>query len=181
MTPRTTQGAALDRSGVTSTPTPLPTRPAQRPAEAEVERHDVGRLARLDEDRQLDALPVRRDLHDVLVLEAEPLGRGGRDDRGVVPGQLAERLRELLEPAVVREAAVEERRVGPEDGLERRTASAAGRRGEGPRDVGDADGERLRRERRAGDDAVVERLAPERLEVGLGRAGPLLQLSLTTS
>src|SRR5919198_991685 len=37
-------------------------------------------------------------------------GRGTDDDR-VVPGQLGDRLRQLLQPAVVREADVEDRRI----------------------------------------------------------------------
>ena len=42
----------------------------------------------------------------------------GDDERGVVPRQLRQRLRQLLQPGVVGEAAVVDARVGPEDDLE---------------------------------------------------------------
>ena len=49
-----------------------------------------------------------------------------RDERGVVPGQLGDRLGQFLEPADVVEPAVPDGRVGPEDDLESRPASRAG-------------------------------------------------------
>ena len=39
----------------------------------------------------------------------------GTDERDIVPGEFRQRLWQLLQPAVVREAAVEDRRVGAED------------------------------------------------------------------
>src|SRR4029453_11577420 len=53
-----------------------------------------------------------------LVLGLELLSGGGTDDDRVVPRELGDRLRQLLQPAVVGEAAVEHARVEGEGPLE---------------------------------------------------------------
>ena len=79
------------------------------------------------------ALP--RDLDAIAVADLQLRRRRGRDQHGVVPGDLRERLRQLLQPAVVREAAVVDRRIGCErdfvarrDCGRTRTRPARGRR-----------------------------------------------------
>ena len=57
------------------------------------------------------------DLDDVAVLEAQRLGRRLRDHRGVVPGQLRDRVRQLLQPDAVGEAAVVHLRIAGERDL----------------------------------------------------------------
>ena len=56
--------------------------------------------------------PPDRDLHRVVPGELQPLGRLRADHQGVVPDQLADRLRQLLEPDVGGVAAVPDRRIG---------------------------------------------------------------------
>ena len=121
---------------------------------------------------------LQRDLDLVAVAHAEAHGRGGRDQHGVVPGDLGQRLGQLLQPAVVGEAAVVDGRVRRESHF----VPARLRRGCRRR-------RRLRLDRRpsgagvgAGDHAVVERPAPELLEVLAGgrSAGPS-RSSLTRS
>ncbi len=48
-------------------------------------------------------------------LDAELRGEAGRDEDGVVPGDLGHRLGAFLEPAVVGEASVVDRRIGAKD------------------------------------------------------------------
>src|SRR5581483_8312623 len=95
---------------------------------------------------------------------------GGRaDERDVVPGERGEGAGQLLEPAFVGEAAVVGRRVGAEDQLQ----AGGGRRGWLSERVGGpvrAGRDAARRERGVGDQAVVERGAPEGVEVAAGVA-----------
>jgi hypothetical protein len=119
---------------------------------------DVGREAAV-----LAAVDVAADAH------AEFLGRPRAHDGRVVPGQLGDRLGQLLGPAVVGEPAVVERRVGLEHdliGAALLPSPPLGRRG-GPQvflpPLAQADLQGL--EPGAGDDAVVDRGLPERLEV----------------
>ncbi len=87
----------------------------------------------------------------------------GRDQRRVVPGQLRERPRQLLQPAVVGEAAVVERtgRAGRRSRARRRAAGAPGRSLE---PVGlRASRPSAARSAVPGDDAVVHRRAARTL------------------
>ncbi len=81
-----------------------------RAAVAEVHGDAALGLPRHDPDRGLDAPPRIGELDDVLRREAELLRRGRRHQRGVLPRQLRQGLRELLEPAVVGVGAVPDRR-----------------------------------------------------------------------
>src|SRR5215470_6143382 len=51
--------------------------------------------------------------------QTEALGSFRADEGGIVPGELRQGLRQLLQPTVVGKAAVEKRRVGPERNLQR--------------------------------------------------------------
>src|SRR5207245_3718938 len=53
------------------------------------------------------------------LFQSEPLGRDRADKNGVVPGQLAERLGHLLQPAVVGEAAIVHGGIGSEVDFQR--------------------------------------------------------------
>ena len=59
-----------------------------------------------DEDRGVDfgVVDVKRD--NVAVVDFEKAGAGGTEERGIVPCQLGDRIRQLLEPAVVGVAAI---------------------------------------------------------------------------
>ena len=78
------------------------------------------RMARSDEYRHAQLAALVRDLNDVAVADTEPLRGGRRDQRGVVPRQLGDRLGQFLQPAVVGEAAVVDGRVAAEVHLEAR-------------------------------------------------------------
>ena len=141
----------------------------------EMHGHGVRGVTGLHEDRCVDRAAAVRDLDHVFGVEAETPGGRRRQDGGVVPREFRERPRQFLQPAHVREAAVVHRRVGREHDLEtvglrgqrwRRRHGARGRHGVfGPC--------------RAGDDAVVQALAPELLEVLTG--GLRLRLPVLTN
>src|SRR5262249_42084301 len=86
-----------------------------------------------------------------------------RDQRGVVPRQLRQRLGELLEPAVVRIGTVPNGGVGAVEKGEARRGFWFLVSGLGVEITADSDG--LARKRRAVDEAVVGRPAPGGLEV----------------
>ncbi len=91
--------------------------------------------------------------------------RADRDH--VVPGELAERLGQLLQPRHVGEAAVPHARVRPEHHIDRACATRLRcRRRGGMRCRGD------RRRRRAADETVMQRPAPARLEVAAEAGHP---------
>ena len=81
-------------------------------------------LPRDDPHRRAHCAAVQSDLDDVGIdvaaaqansgIEPQSVCRGGTQIGGVVPGELGERLGQLLQPAVVGEPAVEQARVGPE-------------------------------------------------------------------
>ena len=101
-------------------------------AVAEEHRDRLGRVAGHDEDRHPHRVAAVAELDDVAVTQAALVGQALGNPRGRVPGQLRERLRQLLQPAVVREAAVPDGGIGPEDDLEsaglRRRRALGGRR-----------------------------------------------------
>src|SRR5690606_8227144 len=76
--------------------------------------HVVGQ-AGLDPGAGLDGAALHLHAHALRVGQAETLGRGGADQRAVGPGELRERLGDLLQPRVVGEAAVVHLGVGGED------------------------------------------------------------------
>ena len=98
-------GAVADASGA-------------RAAVAEMKRQRVGRVPGRNPHRDAQRVVALPQLDDVAADERQ--ARGGRrpDQRGVVPGELGERLRQLLQPGVVGEAAVVDARIGPEDDFE---------------------------------------------------------------
>ena len=104
---------------------------AARAAVAEMHRHAVVGMADDGEQRAADRAAAELQLDDVGddlavlaalndgVSDALSFSRGRRaDEHRVVPGQPRDRLRQLLQPAVVGEAAVEDRRVVAEGDLE---------------------------------------------------------------
>src|ERR1019366_6451632 len=101
----------------------------------------------------------RGDGDEVLVLHAKPFRRREANVRGVVPRELREGLRDFLKPAVVREAAVEDAGIGPEDDLEPGRLRPRG----GSRDVRHGL-EGPGRQRAAFDEAVVKRLPEKSVE-----------------
>ena len=92
-----------------------------RPGAAVAERQDdeVVRHAGLHENRRAERPAVRAELDDVR--RAHPDAAGGRvaHERGVVPRHLRDRIGQLLQPSVVREAAVVDRRILDERDLQR--------------------------------------------------------------
>ena len=137
-------------------------------AEAQHERA-VGE-ARHAQDRQLEAAAGQLQLDQVLVLQAQR-GRGrGAHEQGVVPGDLGDRVRQLLEPGVVGAGAVFELGARLEHDLQR--ARARRLRGGGER----REGSRLQlepdaRQRALGQHAVVQHPVPALVEVGSPRKG----------
>src|SRR5690606_1994783 len=75
-------------------------------------------LARLDEDGDLDRSTFELEPNDVSRLEARARGERGAHERRVGPGEERDGSRELLEPGVVRESAVEDVGVGPKRDLD---------------------------------------------------------------
>ena len=110
-------------------------------------------------------LPLQFEFDHVFRGDVEALGHLGADEDGVVPGELGHRLGEFLQPAVVGELSVVDGGVAADvelDGV-----------GIGFRQVADFGRDRreaqiFRRESGSLDPAIVERLAPELLEVGAG-------------
>ena len=145
-----------------------------RAAVAEVHGHGAVGVARQHPERRHDRAAAERELGELghvaarglLRLHAAESGGGLRaHERHVVPGDLAERLRQLLQPAEVGEAPVEDGRIRAERDLEPVRAAACGRRRGGP--GAGLDAQRPGFEGRPRDDAVVERPVPALLEVGL--------------
>ncbi len=108
-----------------------------RAAVTEVQRRDIVRMAGDGEHRALHGSAAIANLDDRTVnlpaLAAREVGarasadachRCRADEHRVVPREMRERLRQLLQPAVVVEAAVEDRRIGPERDLD--TAGGGG-------------------------------------------------------
>ena len=79
-------------------------------AVAEEHRHRLRRMSGDDEHRHAHGVAAIAQLDQVAFPQAALLGEPRADPRRRVPGDLGIRLRQLLEPAVVREAAVPDRR-----------------------------------------------------------------------
>src|SRR4051812_26090243 len=92
-----------------------------------VEHRDrVVGMSRNDRDRQLGEVAAIAQLDQVSVLEPLLLGSRHAHPRARVPRDLRDRLGQLLQPAVVREAAIPDGRVGAENDLETRPSLVTG-------------------------------------------------------
>src|ERR1035441_4978282 len=100
-------------------------------------------------------------LNDVAGRQPLLLGRVRADQNGIVPTEISDRLRGLLEPAVVGPAAVVDQRIATEDDLHRLAVAAVVAR----RDVPTLGGDALRGQCRVGYETIVQRLAPLRFEI----------------
>src|SRR5438093_379565 len=102
-----------------------------RPAVAEMQRDTLVGMARNDPGRSSQGSPFVAQLDEVgkypsmfsapgadLVRQSQPLGSFRTDESSIIPGKLSQRFRQLLQPTVVGEAAVEKRRVGLKRNLE---------------------------------------------------------------
>ena len=150
---------------------PVARTPRARATVTEVQREGVGGLAGRQPHRHPNCAVALFEIDNIAADEREPHGRGRRHQRGVVPGELRKRFRKLLQPRVVREAAVVDARVRTEDDLQARRLSARRLSGGGRCVLREAGGEGhcSRRKRRVRDDAVVQPSAPltvERRELG---------------
>ncbi len=123
-----------------------------------------------DQHRRGDGASRAREVHDVPVAQPEPACGRGRDVRRVLPGELRDGIRKLLEPGVLVGAAVPELVVGDEAHLEPRRAAQRLERRRDPRRVRSADRGLL--PRRLGDDSSGEPLLPAPLE-RVGRTRPV--------
>ena len=156
------RGRRTDRVGVEARPAADPSRLAA--SVAEIDGDAVVGMAGNDQNGGLDLLAVQRDLDDIRLLELVFDQSGVADQRGVVPGEVGDRLGQLLQPADIGVAPVVERGIRAEDDLDR-IGGGRGRslQGAGPGRY------RLRLVGGALDESVVQRLPPVRLEVALGR------------
>ena len=112
------------------------------------------------------------DLDSVALSHAELLGGGEAHQHSVVPAQVRDLLGQLLQPAIVREAAVVERGIGPEENLDSTlrgllTGGDPSSRGSRGHNGSSRRRRRLRREGCAIDPAIVQRLTPRGVEVAL--------------
>ena len=134
-------------------------------------------LAGQDHDRGLELALVQRQANEVAARHARaPRAVAADSSGGIVPGELADRVGQLLQPGVVGEAAVVDRGRGPEDDLGLcAVAGAAAASG-----LGGERGQRRHVERQQRDrcrlaprqQAVVQHALPRRLEVGAERRLP---------
>jgi hypothetical protein len=109
------------------------------------------------------------ELDDVFAGEAEARRKCGRHEHGVVPRDLRQRPRQLLQPSVVRIAAVVDRRVGDELQVERSFGGIGRREGGCTRERFAAQRHRAFGHRGVGDDAIAQRGFPG----GVGRGAEL--------
>ena len=103
-----------------------------------------------------------------VVRQLQLLRRLGADQRGIVPGELGDRLRQFLQPAVIGEAPVVDARIGAEEELNviRGRGFCGGQAGNVEFQSGID-----RWKRRACDDAIIQRFPPELFEIGRGIRG----------
>ena len=92
--------------------------PRVRTAIAERQGDHAVRHAGEDPDRKLERAARVLDTDHLLARNTERLGGLRAHERGVVPRELGERIGKLLQPSVVREAAVVKRRGGEEHDLQ---------------------------------------------------------------
>ena len=119
-------------------------------------------MARNDPDWNLDRATLVREGDEVAILQVMRRRQFRRQPGGVVPGQPGDRLRTLLQPAVVGETAVEDRRVRAQQQSKALTLA------EFSSSLRDLRSRNRLRTRRAGGrlhHAIVQRLAPPGLEI----------------
>ena len=97
-------------------------RPA--PSVTQVQGDGIIGVARHNPDGRFHRLPVRAQLHHIAVGHAQLPGARGTDQRGVVPGQLGERLGQFLQPAIVGETAIPNGGIGAQDNFDSACAAA---------------------------------------------------------
>jgi hypothetical protein len=85
-----------------------------RSAVAQMHRDCVIGMSRLNPDRAGHFAASYFELNHVHAGEAFALGHLGADQDGIVPSQLRHRLRQFLQPAIVRELAVVDRGIAAE-------------------------------------------------------------------
>ena len=86
-----------------------------------VAEEDGGRIVGVpgqDEDRSLDRAAAVAQLHHVVCLQVEAFGRGRAEQHRVIPGQLGQRLGQLLQPGVIGKSPIPDAGVRPEDDLQ---------------------------------------------------------------
>ena len=91
-----------------------------------MQRNGIIRVAGHDVDARVKVAARESESHVITGRDAELLSGGRTDHHGVVPGKPRNGLRGFLQPGVVRELAVANRRIGTEDGLERVWITARG-------------------------------------------------------
>ena len=121
-------------------------------------------MSGLNPDRAGDFLAVQFEFDNVFDFDLQPLRHLGTDEDGVVPGELGHRLGQFLQPAVVGELSVVDGGIAAEVELDGAGVSNA-RAAEAPPP---SRVNRFRSEGGAFDPSIVQRLAPELLEVGAG-------------
>src|SRR5579872_305662 len=92
--------------------------PAPVAAIAEKNRQRVVGVSRLNPGRGDDFSALKFKVDYRSVVQAHALGHGEADHDRIVPGQFREWLGDLLQPSVIGEAAVIDRRIRPDDELD---------------------------------------------------------------
>src|SRR5215831_3799219 len=80
----------------------------------EVQGQRIERLARSEPDRDAQAAAALFQLDDITADETKPVGGTWCDERSVVPCELRQPLRQLLQPAIVGKPAIVHGRIGSE-------------------------------------------------------------------
>ena len=127
LTPLSKPGALELRTVNVSNPTPDPIRPACDTAVAERQGDHAVRHAGEDPDGKLERAARIIETDHILARKTERLGGLRAHERGVVPRELGEGIGKLLQPPVVREAAVVKRRGGEEHDLQAQLAEPPAR------------------------------------------------------
>ena len=86
--------------------------PRAAPSVTQVQSEGIVGLAWRNPDGRFHRLPVPAQFHHIAVVHPQLPGARGADQRGVVPGQLGERLGQFLQPAIVRETAIPDGGIG---------------------------------------------------------------------
>ena len=89
-----------------------------RASKTQMRRHRVVRMAGHNQYARLRFAAPRLQFHVIALVEAHLLRRRRADHRRVVPCQFRIRLWQFLQPAVVRKASIENRRVRAEHNLQ---------------------------------------------------------------
>ena len=83
------------------------------PAVAQMHRNRLISLAGVDPNRRGDRRITQAEFDNVAIVQCQSLRRARADQCRIVPGHLGQRFRQFLEPGVVSEAAIPNRRIGP--------------------------------------------------------------------